>query len=339
MLAEFAFTPSVFDEQANPDAESWREQLWELGNAMFPRTAAWPVMVANLYDGSWHNMAMTAAKAVQNDRARHLCQGILEQIRQTLVHRPVAGADWPADDLAWGREALSSHAVEPIERIVSCRSVQNTLAGEGHSLRCIDEVHADGFWRDISSQWDQPMDISSQLQAIRKLTLHAEFICLITPHVRGSDNDETSFAVKLIRTALQRPPGFRPVEIEVHTQGPDKPTSADFDQRLHTSVANTTASLRSARQSGQSVRLVFWPKFVDRYLIAGVYTEGSGGDRLRSPRWGISIQHIARHIDSREVKPPTSWSLMVRSKLFDEFTRYCESGRTAALHNTLITCP
>jgi hypothetical protein len=32
MLAEFAFTPSIFDETAHADSEAWREQLRELGS-------------------------------------------------------------------------------------------------------------------------------------------------------------------------------------------------------------------------------------------------------------------------------------------------------------------
>ena len=41
MLAEFALTPSVFDEEAHADKDTWREQLRELGTNMFPRVAAW----------------------------------------------------------------------------------------------------------------------------------------------------------------------------------------------------------------------------------------------------------------------------------------------------------
>ncbi len=335
MIGEFALTPSIFDEMANPDAESWREQLRELGNAMFPKTAAWPVMVANLYDGSWQSIAMATAEAVKECKSRILCEGILKNIGTTLVYRPIAETDWPSDDLAWGREALASHAIEPIDRIVSCRAVQDTLTREGHSVRCISEVHADGFWRDISSQWDQPLTISSQIQAIRKLTLHAEFLCLITPHIRGTGDDETDFTLELIRSTLRRPTGFSPVEIEVHTEGPD-PASADLAQRLRNLVGNTTTALHSALRTGQSSRLVHWPKLLDRYLIAGVYTSTSGGSRMRSPRWGLSMQHIARRADAHAAKPPTSWSLLNRSQLGDVFNRYCTGTPTGAQSDTLV---
>lgn len=336
MIGEFAFTPSVFDEEANPDAESWRDQLRELGNAMFPRTAAWPVMVADLYGGSWHSFAMTTVRAVKESKARILCEGILDNIAKTLVYRPIAGGDWPMDDLAWGREAVASNAIEPFDRIVSCSTVKETLTKEGHSVRCIDEVLAGGFWKDISSQWAQELNIPSQMRAIHKLALHAEFICLITPHIRGTGDDETDFTLELIRSTLRRPLGFPAVDIEVHTEGPDNPSSSDFAQRLRNCVGNTTASFLSALNVGESVRFVLWPKLLDRYLLAGVYTETSGGTRVRSPRWGIAMQHIARRVDAHEVKPPTPWSLMTRPQLGDVFNRYCTGTVIGALHDSVI---
>lgn len=337
MIGEFALTPSVFDEEAHPDAESWREQLRELGSAMFPKTAAWPVMVANLYDGSWHAIATTTVDAVKESKARVLCENLLDKIGKSLVFRPNAKPEWPIDDLAWGREALAAHAIEPIERIVSCRKVQNTLAGEGHSVRCVDEVNAEGFWRDICSQWDQQLTIPSQIHAIRKLTLHSEFLCLITPHVRGTGDDETDFTLEMIRASLRRPAGYPAVEIEVHTEGPDNQKSTDFAHRLRNATGNTTTSLLSALQNGQSLRLVLWPKLLDRYLIAGVYTETSAGKRIRSPRWGISMQHIARRVDAKEVKPPTPWSLLTHIQLGDMFNRYCTGTLSASLHNAVVT--
>ena len=104
MLAEFAFTPSIFDESAHIDPEVWRDQLRELGSNLFPRTAAWPVMISNLYEGSWHNVALRVLMAIKDPRARVLCENLLQNAASTLVHRPAQG-EWPGDDsVAWGRK-------------------------------------------------------------------------------------------------------------------------------------------------------------------------------------------------------------------------------------------
>ena len=58
MLSEFALTPSIFDEEAQPDADLWREQLDRLLSNMFPNVSAWPVMVSNLHSGSWQKTAL-----------------------------------------------------------------------------------------------------------------------------------------------------------------------------------------------------------------------------------------------------------------------------------------
>jgi hypothetical protein len=293
-------------------------------------------MVANLYDGAWFNLVLNAVKGIKEDRTRILCEGILENIHNSLVHRPESGSGWPMDDIGWGREALASSEVERIDRIVSCRTVQDMLTSEAHTLRSIDEVHANGFWKNIASQWPQRMDLNSQVQTIKKLAVCCEFLCVITPHARGTADDETEFIRRVIQTAFSRPAGFPDVEIEVHSEGPDNPTKIDFVDRLSRATRNLTTSLSEVLQLRQTVRLVLWPKLLDRYLIAGVYTEASSGKRMRSPRWGISMQHIARPQDEREAKPPTSWSLMTRSQLGDVFNRHCTGTPTGSLYDAVV---
>lgn len=337
MIGEFAFTPSVFAADAHPDGEIWRENLRELGTQMFPKTAAWPVMVADLYDGAWFKLVLNSVKSIKEDKVRILCEGILENIRSSLVYRPGTDAGWPIDDIAWAREALVSSKVEPIDRIVSCRIVQEALIREGHNLRSIDEAQATGFWSDITSQWHQSMDLKSQVKAVRKLALYSEFLCVITPHARGTADDETEFIRRVIQSAFARPDGFPKVEIEVHSEGPDNPSKDDFADRLKKTGNNLKTSLSQVLLVGQSVRLMLWPKLLDRYLIAGVYTVTSGGKRVRSPRWGISMQHIARPLDERAAKPPTPWSLMTRIQLGDIFNRFCTGTPIGLSYDAVVT--
>ena len=177
MMAEFALTPSIFDEAAHANPDLWREQLRELGSNMFPRVAAWPTMVSNLFGGSWHAVALQMVTAIEDDRARRLCQGILENAAKTLVHRP-AVLEWPEDELGWGREAIRSHADEQIERIVASSGAHAILHEELSLVRSIDEVQDGGFWSGISSDWSPTMRIADQVQTLRKLCVHSDFLCL-----------------------------------------------------------------------------------------------------------------------------------------------------------------
>ena len=216
MLSEFALTPSIFNEKVPPhDADLWREQLDQLLSNMFPNVSAWPVMVSNLHSGSWQKTALQMIARVKDHRAKKRCQELLQNASKTLASRP-ACCDWPDDDLAWGREAVESHAAEPIDRIVMTAAGHEILGKRCKSVRRLDEVRDAGFWRGIAADSSPPMKISNQVAMLRKVCVHSEFFCLITPHIHGGGDDETDFAVELVRSALARPPGFRCGGIEIH---------------------------------------------------------------------------------------------------------------------------
>ncbi|WP_437200845.1 hypothetical protein [Planctomicrobium sp. SH664] len=49
------------------------------------------------------------------------------------------------------------------------------------------------------------------------------------------------------------------------------------------------------------------------------------------------MQHIARRVDQREIKPPTFWSLLTRSQLGDVFNRYCTGTPVNPMFDSLVT--
>lgn len=327
MLAEFALTPSIFDEDAHDDKDVWLEQLRELGGNMFPRVAASPVMVSNLYDGSWHSVAGKVVMAIKDHRARKLCQGLLEKTRRTLVFRPACN-EWPGEEeCAWAREAIRSASDEEIERIIATRTAHEVLTSECTFIRSISEVADSGFWQGVSASRSVPMRIADQSRLLRKLCLHTEFLCLLTPRIYGASDDETDFAIEVIRSALKRPPGYRRVSIDIHTRGPSgDPSDADYPNKLSNCVGNISKRLREALGPGDSISLYLWPRLLDRYLAGGIFVESAQGIRRRSPRWGVSMQHIARPEDESRSHPPTSWNLLDRAGLSQCFERYFKEG-------------
>jgi hypothetical protein len=88
MLAELAFTPSVFDESVHEDKEAWRNQLRELGSSMYPRTSPSAVMVTDLYSGSWTVAVTAIVKSIKDSASRFLCEGLLKKFKDTTVRRP-----------------------------------------------------------------------------------------------------------------------------------------------------------------------------------------------------------------------------------------------------------
>ncbi len=232
MLAEFALTPAIFDDQANADQQAWREQLRELGSGMFPRTGPAPVIISDLYAGSWRHVAEALAGQVHDQSARYLCQGILTRVKHVLVPRPAVADVWPDTDIDWAREAIASHATEPLQRIVATATTHAAIGAECPAIRCIAECADSGFWAGDWPSSSPPMDIASQVENLRKLCIHADFLCLITPEIYGGADDETDFAVALMQRAFQRPAGFGTVEVEIHTEA-------------HTTASNSTISSSS----------------------------------------------------------------------------------------------
>lgn len=317
MLTEFAFTPSIFDEDAHDDIDVWRDQLKELGRNMFPRVSAWPVVISDLYSGSWSQIADQTVKLIKDQRARVLCEGILQNMRKMLVTRPVCG-DWPDEDVAWGREAIASHRIEVIERIVANSSTKTALREEFTMIRSLDEVEEGGFWRGIASDASPRMIIGEQIGLLKKLWMHSEWIALINPFSCGNEQD---FTLDLIKVAFGRAAGFGSPQFELHGQDDKK-------------WVNIATQVRNCLSPGHTVEIYHWPKLLDRLVLAGTLSSESDGSKKKSVRWGVSMSHVAHGAEPNV--PPTEWKLLRTEALDYWFRKYVKEDAPAKPTPTLI---
>lgn len=336
MLTEFAFTPSVFSADSHADADLWQERLHALGTDMFPRTAPCPVVVSDLHDGSWYAEALSWVKNVENrnHKAKLIVQSLLQKLQDRLVIRP-ACSGWPSDDIAWAREAIISNSVEPIDRIIACEHIRESLAHENREVRSLNEVDDGGFWHGISSQKGVPMRIDDQILALRKVTLYSEFIWLVTPYISGGVGNDTDFAAAFVKATFLRPEGFTlPKDVVIHTQMPE-------DEAVIQNVASTFRSrISRILKRTQTVRLVMWQKrFLERYTIGGLCRESSKGKQKLSVRWGVFMGHIARNVKEDETTQlTTQWSLLP-SKGLDDVFRQFDVDDTKARTRTFVIGP
>jgi hypothetical protein len=303
MLTEFAFTPSIFDEDAHEDKDAWRDQLKELGRNMFPRVSAWPVVVSDLYASSWSQIADQTVKRIKDQRARILCEGLFQNMRKTLVTRPVCG-EWPDEDIGWAREAIAAHHVEGIERIVTNIPTRMALLPEFSLIRSLDEVEDGGFWRGIVSDASPRMIITEQIDLLKKLWMHSDWIALINPFSCGSEQD---FALNLISVAFGRASGFGTPQFELHGQEDKK-------------WVNIVTQVRNRLSPGQTVHMFHWPKLLDRLVLAGTFSQESDGTRKKNVRWGVSMSHVAHGTEPNA--PPTEWKLLRTEPLDYWFRKY-----------------
>ncbi|XZE18626.1 hypothetical protein SH449x_003923 [Pirellulaceae bacterium SH449] len=321
MLTEFAFTPSVFDENAHEDKDAWQDQLRELRSAMFPRTSAWPVVVSDLFSGSWSSHIEAYVGQISDHRAKKACRELMTGIQRMLVLRPDC-REWPHDDDAqWCREAIAASSVEPIERIVSVPSTKNSSANEFTVVRSLDEVTEAGFWRGIDSDASPKMVIAEQVDLLRKLCLHSQWVAIVNPYGFGNEQD---FALQLLTMALNRDPAFGPIHFELHSEDPDVNDTNERAIRRQNVANHMTRRIQPLLCRICTVELYFWPKLLDRILVAGHYTRESSGQKRKAARWGVSMSHVARGNEPNAA--PTEWKLLRRERLTDWFMKYADDN-------------
>lgn len=147
------------------------------------------------------------------------------------------------------------------------------------------------------------MNVDTQVRLLRPICLHAGYIALKTTSVAGGDDDETTFAAKLIESACDRSSDYPTLEFfELHLDGS---RIGNFDSVTH----NIFEKIKEYISKQIELRIFYWPHFTDRELVAGFIE-----DSTKYPRWGISFNHIARPTDR---SGQTRWHIIPQKDLGD----------------------
>lgn len=305
MLVEVALTPQVFDGAANASVATWRDSLDELGRGFFPRSAACPVLAANLQEGGWLDEVRQTVGRIEDQATRWKVQALADRFRDIVVSRPNVNY-WPNDEREWADEAAASHGCEPVGRIVLTDGLHSGHMSAAPPCCPLASVTDEAFWTGIESNCQVAMNVQQQVVLLRPICVHAHYIVLKLPHVAGLSDDETPFAAAVIGSAFRRPRGFGGVEVELHIDG-----DALSGPALSNVIHNVRAQLQSVVPAGKTVLLCVWPHFINRRLVAGLITS-SAGQPIRAPRWGVGFEHVAL---PRDARPPAGWSLIPRRDL------------------------
>ena len=106
--------------------------------------------------------------------------------------------------------------------------------------------------------------------------------------------------------------------MEIHLQG-----RKDGKALEQTWLHNVKESFLECMRPGEKLRLVFWPKLLERLIIAGTTAEMQSGDLQRAPRWCVHMGHVALPKDPDE---ETEWTLLGADRVNHWFSRYCCDG-------------
>jgi hypothetical protein len=320
MLCEFALTPQLFDDQRNSGDPNWKEHLRELGRSMFPRNAASPVVVSDLYDSSWQHVFKETVEAIKDEAAKDLARGFLSMILDATVMRPAIG-NWPADEDDWAQEAIATNGVEPLKRIVVTDQTYRVVQHQGAVAVKLSQVGRPACWQDILAGRSLPLDIAVQVAALRSMLIHADFIALISPHVRGERGDETDFMVALTRS-LAKCNWPRPnLIVDLHVEAPDRTAASDFESRWKNVLANVRTTFAPVRPMVNRIRVFAWPKVLSRYIFGGRVADVNGAILPAATRWAISTPHIARTGDRPDADAPF-WHLLPSNEITPLHSKY-----------------
>ncbi len=255
LLAEYAITPDVFDQTCYGSDEIGAVYLQHLKEVLLSEG-----LVRNLRGGEWLSL-LKADDRPWHLRGKELLKKLIQQGRLRLCKSclPV----YPSTDAEWCQEALSCHAVLPLNGIVATRTVADRFSSQP-LVASIDQLPITAWWAGRS-----PSVRLRRSRAHYKENLHlvlecANSIMFIDPHIDPSLN-RYSDLVSLIGSLA----GRNPVPlIEIHRvcyvgSGPNRSivVAADWKRRFRI----IEASLVSA---GLSVEVFVWDDFHDRYLIS-----------------------------------------------------------------------
>ena len=95
---------------------------------------------------------------------------------------------------------------------------------------------------------------------------------------------------------------------------------ADAAERQVRVTNNMSRQIQQNLTEPHTVDLYFWPRFLERILVAGNDVEESDGRQRKSPRWIVHMSHVAHSSDQNTSQ--TEWKLLRRERLDFWFRRF-----------------
>jgi len=310
LLGEYALTPDVFDTTSYSSDEVGDIRLQLLKEVLLAEG-----LIRDLREGAWSALFADASRSWHR-RGKEL----LKKLKQQKRLRPAAPAlsNEPTSDALWCDEALASHAVAPLEGIVTTQSVFTAYASEG-LVAAIDRLSSTPWWTARSPSVRLVQNLTEYLSHLELVLACANSLMFIDGHLDPMQRRYRDFLDILCATAGRTPAPLIEVHRVCYFDSRDKRDQHDRDGWV-AMFDPWNATLRAA---GVSVQVFIWDDFHDRYVISDLV--------------GINVPNgFDTTTDPNAV---TTWTRLGRDDRDDiqrEFDR--ASGRHTLRHNFNVPC-
>jgi hypothetical protein len=342
MLTEIALTPHTF-QPCTFDEKGWANQFRALNQRLIHYGNHCPLIFSNLNGGhetsEWLAVVAKKLGAIKTPN-RRAAMDLFDWIkRDHLVLRPPLGKVRSAEDEChWVEEAAApgypiDHVVTSWQGLNVCQKVFTDAVG-------INELDGKVFWQDITVSASPPPNISSQVDALRPIWLHGQFLAVVLPYGLGNEAD---WFFAFAKRALGRPGGHGVPSIEFHVsfdRNREEMTSQGED---HSAIRSFLQRARQALPKGSEITLYARAKmenkqqFIARRLFAGKWSDVGTGVPKESIRWGVSLEHVAQPGEPRDQAPPT-FTLLPRQQADSQFRFECRNTSPRLLGPITIKC-
>jgi hypothetical protein len=273
LLCEFAVTPDVFDTSFYPHEEVGTARLEHLKDVFLQEA-----LLRNLRAGEWLSVFRN------NDRPWHrrgleLLKKMVKQNRLRLAEKALSTV--PTDDADWCREALASHAISPMNGVISTAQVVNDI-GPNSILGRIDRLGSFPCWTSRSPSVRLVRCHTDYEDQLRLIMNCANSVMLIDPHLDPSQRRYGDVLPLLLMAQGRRPLPL----IEIHRvmyvgSGPNRQfiDSVEWENRFRAAWGHDLST------AGLQVEIYIWNDHHDRYLITDLIgiEMGNGYDTTTNP--------------------------------------------------------
>lgn len=298
MLAEYFLSPDIFEAEEL----ELRRRLDELQDAFLPRRNISTFVACQLGCEKWQLATRNSIRGIKNSDLRSKVMVFFERlVSEASVHRPLSSVSDPQSAVEWLNAAKESSDKVCLDGILAAN----------HLFESDDVLSMNAFYeRERFERYSNPRFVeyseAAQSIALRTICLHADWLILRLPQIRGGMDDEIVTVKQVIKLSSNRFPEQRKCHVEVHIPVPPRIPKTN----LKMSVERELDSLRGGLAE-LSIKMLDGKQFIDRELLAGEWAIRSDNDVMPRARWLITMSHVAVGSRRNGITPAT-WSLFGR---------------------------